>query len=85
MTDKQGDASQGRARSKIDWRPVATDPPPDYDTVLLARSGDLYPVAGARMGGEWVLEEGGAEDDERRCYPLMWWEPTHWATLPEVP
>lgn len=77
------------------WNKVSENPPRDHHAVLLYRTGDLYPVVGARWGydlhGEdpkrvlWALEEGGAGGDERRGCPFLWWEPTHWAQIPGLP
>jgi len=62
---------------------------PYNKTVLLYRSGDLYPVAGWKQytrGASWfMLEEGGPEDGEHRQYPFLHAVPTHWAELPELP
>lgn len=69
------------------WQPIATIPP--YRVVLLARSGDLYPVVGwvaDDLAEGFFLEEGGAEDGEHRRYPtLVGWEPDLWAPVPDVP
>lgn len=53
------------------WFEVTDHLPADHRNVLLCRSGDLYPVVGARWGTDphgddpkrvlWILEEGGAE------------------------
>lgn len=70
------------------WLPVTSDAPPPYVNVLLTRAGDITAVVGWRMeadGGSWHLEEGGAEDDERRRYPALWWTPTHWFPLMDTP
>jgi hypothetical protein len=62
---------------------------PTNKTVLLYRSGDLYPVVGWKQyskGSPWfMLEEGGPEDGEHRKYPFLHVVPTHWAELPVLP
>lgn len=71
------------------WREVTDAQPADHVTVMLHRKGDLYPVIGSRMTSIdktlWMLEEGGAEDDLRRNYPLLWWTPTHWSVIRGLP
>jgi hypothetical protein len=73
-------------KPSVEWRSIQQTPAPDYKVVLLCRAGDLYPVLGWRLDdGSYYLEEGGAEDDERRQYPRLWWEPEFWADPPDTP
>lgn len=65
------------------WRPISSVP--EHKTVLLYRKPDLYPIVGSSMGDDFILEEGGPEDDEERQYPFLRYKPTHWAELPETP
>ena len=75
------------------WKLVTEEYPEEYVTVILHRTGDLYPVIGSRLicpsdHHHWALEEGGPEDGEHREYPWVGqegWQPTHWAPLPLTP
>jgi hypothetical protein len=67
----------------VKWRPIATVP--EYRTVLLYRTPDLYPVVGFKVGPVFLLEENGPEDGEHRRCPELAFPPTHWAELPETP
>ncbi len=85
MADRQLTAVQ-----LLEWRPVTESDPEPCKTVFLYRAGDLYPVTGWRrvegIGSGWILEEGGAEDDDSRLYPPLLWTPTHFAPLhPNLP
>lgn len=82
--------------TKIKWVEVTDDEPREHQTVYLYRTGDLYPVVGARAvvaddapWDLWLLEEGGVEDGAHRRYPHIaegtGWEPTHYAPIGELP
>ena len=79
------------------WISIKKQPPRRHETVLLFRSGTLYPVVGSLFGRNphggtpertlYMLEEGGPEDGLHRSYPFLHEsaEPTHWMPLPETP
>lgn len=64
--------------------PVTEAEPPSGPTCIFYREGDLCPVIGFRMEGQWYLEEGGIPLGPHRKCPSIGepgWEPTHYATL----
>lgn len=71
------------------WRTIESCPL--YQTVLLYRIPDLYPVVGFSMtDGDrrvYMLEDGGPEDGDHHKYPSLVYPPTHWMPLDyiEVP
>lgn len=71
------------------WRPIRTVPA--YQTVLLYRLTDLYPVVGFYVGTDevkgplFMYQENGPEDGDHHQGHFLAFTPTHWATLPETP
>lgn len=72
-----------------DWKPIESESPEPYVTVLAQHRDDLYPQpAFCLPDGSWLREAEGPEDTyDRRPgkHCELYRPPTHWMPLPDPP